>query len=71
VCVIDILKKPLSPVSAGMGEILESLVTSDAQGERLPNGDIGCYVDCCDAVFDREVYLEALSKDYTDHDAYA
>jgi hypothetical protein len=59
--VSDILAKPLSPGSAWMGEILESLGTSDSQGERLPNGDIAFSVDCRDAVCDRDVDLEALA----------
>jgi hypothetical protein len=50
-----------------MGEILESLGTSDYQGERLPNGDIANSVDCCAAVFDRDVDLEALAQEDADH----
>jgi hypothetical protein len=54
-----------------MGEILESVGNSDSQGERLPNGDIANYVDCCDAVFDRDVDLEALAQEDADHNVSA
>jgi hypothetical protein len=69
--VSDILAKPLSPGSAWMGEILESLGTSDSQGERLPNDDIAYSVDCCDAVFNHYVDLEALAKEDAYHDVSA
>jgi hypothetical protein len=69
--VSNILAKPLSPGSAWMGEILESLGTSDSQGERLPNDDITNFVDCRDAVFDRDVDLEALSQEEADHNISA
>jgi hypothetical protein len=69
--VSDIFAKPLSPGSAWMGEILESLGTSDSQGERLPNGDIANSVDCRNAVFDRGVDLEALAQEDADHNISA
>jgi hypothetical protein len=69
--VSDILVKPLSPGSAWMGEILESLGTSDSQGERLPNGDMANSVDYHDAVFDRDFDLESLAQEDADHNVYA
>jgi hypothetical protein len=65
--VSDILAKHLSLDSTWMGEILESLGTSDSQRKWLPNGDIAYYVECCGVVFDREVDLEALAKEDTYH----
>jgi hypothetical protein len=69
--VSDILAKPLAPGSAWMGEILESLGTSDFQGDRLPNGDIANSVDCRDAVFDHDVDLGALAQEDADHNVSA
>jgi hypothetical protein len=69
--VSDILAKPLSPGSAWMGEILESLGTSDSQGGWLHNGEIANSVDCRDAVFDRDVDMEALAQEDAYHNVSA
>jgi hypothetical protein len=69
--VSDILAKPVSPGSAWMGEILESIGTSDSKGERLPNGDIANSIDCRDMVFDRDVDLEALAQEDAYHNVSA
>jgi hypothetical protein len=63
----DILAKPLSPGSAWMGEILESLGVSNAEGERLHNVDIVNAVDYIDTIFDCDIDLQALANDDIDH----
>jgi hypothetical protein len=54
-----------------MGKILESLGTSDSQGERLPNGDISNSVDCRNAVFNRDVDLDTLAQEDAYHNVSA